>query len=244
MPANPDILLLGLGTAGARAAYYIYQRGGLPGLRIIAMDSGEEVGNVPATLTCVELPPPPRIPTPTARREANEAIDNVLEENLQNTRMLFIVTCLGGATGSYYTQEALDFAKRKDVPAVALAGLPHAFDSEECKFSAETSRNSLRSQHFQILDLDCAAFGHLFPDSGKEAAYSQAVRWIAETTLGYLKLFTLPKNSERQAAEQTRHTASLANLPRGIFTNTPATFFNGENLDLPTFWRNQNTSHH
>ena len=34
MPANPDILLLGLGTAGARAAYYIYQRGGLPGLLV------------------------------------------------------------------------------------------------------------------------------------------------------------------------------------------------------------------
>ena len=242
MTVSPDILLVGLGTAGARVAYYIYQRGGLPGLRILAMDSGEAAGQVPAALTCITLPPPPLLPTPTAKREANEAIDAILEEHLQNARLVVVVTCLGGATGSYYTQETLDFAKRKERPAIAFAGMPHATDSEECKFSAETSLNSLRSQHFQLIDLNCAELGSLFPDPSPDEAYSQTIRWIAETALGYLKLFTSPKNSSNSAAGQNRRTGSLANLPRGIFTNVPATFFNGENLDLPTYWRNQNHS--
>ena len=238
-----DILLLGIGTAGSRAAYYLYQRGGLPGLRIMAADSGDEVNEVPAALSCAHLPPPPKVPAGEAAREANDALNAILEAERKNAQMLFIVTCLGGATGAYYTQAALLYATLHNLPAAALVAMPHDFDSEECKWTAQSTLDTLRAQHFKVLSLECQAFGALFPDPSREAAYPQAVRWIAETTLGYLKLFTLQENARgsRGLAERQRSGGLAAeNLPRGIFSRVPATFYNGENLDLPAFWRSKN----
>ena len=120
---------------------------------------------------------------------------------------------------------------------------PHDFDSEECKWTAQSTLDTLRAQHFKVLSLDCQTFGALFPDASREAAYSQAVRWIAETTLGYLKLFSLQENSRSGAGkgptDKQRTRLGTDSLPRGIFTGVPATFYNGENLDLPTYWRIQ-----
>ncbi|MBR4125802.1 MAG: hypothetical protein IKR13_06325 [Victivallales bacterium] len=74
-----EILLLGIGTAGSRAAFYIYQRGGLPGLRILAADSGEEANEVPPSLKCAHLPLPPKVPAGEAAREANDVLNDILE---------------------------------------------------------------------------------------------------------------------------------------------------------------------
>ena len=240
-----DILLLGLGTAGTRAAYYIYQRGGLPGLRILTADSGDETDEVPPGLGSARLPLPPKVPAGEAAREANDALNAILENERQNAQMLFIVTCLGGSTGAYYTQAALLYATLHNLPAAALVAMPHAFDSEECKWTAKSTLDTLRAQHFNVLSLDCETFGALFPDSSQETAYPQAVRWIAESTLGYLKLFTLRERARRDnepTGGKPRSDQATENLPRGIFTGVPATFYNGENLDLPTYWRLQN--HH
>lgn len=237
-----DILLLGIGTAGSRTAYYIYQRGGLPGLRILAVDSGDAVQEIPSALASAQLPPPPKMPVGEAAREANESLNTIIDAHLRGARMLFIVTCLGGNTGAYYTQSALLYAKIHNLPAAALVAMPHEFDSDECKWTADSTLDTLRAQHFKVLSLDCQAFGHLFPDQDREAAYPQAVRWIAETTLGYLKLFTLGGNAQLGSVNagtpgRSRPNLPVDDMPRGIFTNVPATFFNGENLDLPTFWR-------
>ena len=242
MSNSGDILLLGIGTAGSRAAYYIYQRGALPGLRILAVDSGDAVREIPSALQSAQLPLPPKMPVGEAAREANEVLNSIIDAHLNDARMLFIVTCLGGNTGAYYTQTALDYAKTRGIPAAALVAMPYEFDSDECKWIANDALDTLRAQHFKVLSLDCQAFGAFFPDQEREAAYPQAVRWIAETTLGYLKLFTLGESSRQGnpnaiAAGHSMPNMALDDLSRGIFTNVPATFFNGENLDLPTFWR-------
>ncbi|MBR6471426.1 MAG: hypothetical protein IKS83_06485 [Victivallales bacterium] len=242
MNTSGELLLLGIGTAGSRAAYYIYQRGGLPGLRILAVDSGDAIQEIPAALPSAQLPLPPKVPVGEAAREANESLNAIIDAHLRGARMLFIVTCLGGNTGAYYTQAALLYAKLHNLPAAALVAMPHDFDNDECKWTADSALDTLRAQHFKVLSLDCQAFGHLFPDQSREAAYPQAVRWIAETTLGYLKLFTLQENPRGERpntafAGRSRPNVPMDDLPRGIFTNVPATFFNGENLDLPTFWR-------
>ncbi|MBR4125803.1 MAG: hypothetical protein IKR13_06330 [Victivallales bacterium] len=153
--------------------------------------------------------------------------------------MLFIVTCLGGATGAYYTQAALLYATLHNLPAAALVAMPHDFDSEDCKWTAQSTLDTLRAQHFKVLSLDCQTFGTFFPEASRESAYPQAVRWIAETTLGYLKIFTLQENirGDKGIAGKQRSGTSIENLPRGIFTVVPAIFYNGENLDLPTYWR-------
>ena len=238
-----DILLLGIGTAGSRAAYYIYQRGGLPGLRIMAADSGDEGTELTPIINCALLPLPPKVPAGEAARAANDALNGILEAERKNAQMLFIVTCLGGATGAYYTQAALLYATLHNLPAAALVAMPHDFDSEECKWTAQSTLDTLRAQHFKVLSLDCQTFGALFPDASREAAYSQAVRWIAETTLGYLKLFSLQENPRSGAGkgptDKQRTRLGTDSLPRGIFTGVPATFYNGENLDLPTYWRIQ-----
>lgn len=207
----------------------------------MAADSGDEINETPATLATAHLPLPPKVPAGEAAREANDALNAILEVERKNAQMLFIVTCLGGATGAYYTQAALLYATLHNLPAAALVAMPHDFDSEECKWTAQSTLDTLRAQHFKVLSLDCQTFGALFPDASREAAYPQAVRWIAETTLGYLKLFTLTENSRsgggKGLTDKQRTGLGTDNLPRGIFTGVPATFYNGENLDLPAYWR-------
>ncbi|MCQ2396276.1 MAG: hypothetical protein MJ106_01080 [Lentisphaeria bacterium] len=236
---NGEILILGIGTAGSRAAYYLYQRGELSCARIHAVDSDEGQLETLPTLHTILVPPPPSLPVGIAAEQAKQAFLAALEEPLADAKMLVVVTCLGGNTGDFYTQFALEAARSKEIPTFTFAALPHAFDSEEYRNCATQTLEILKAQHFFVITLDCAQFGQFFPDSSKENAYAQAVRWVAETTIGYMKLFAQPKiDTEKRAAMHSKSKVmNFDEMPRGIFAGTYPTIIDNQNLDIPTYLR-------
>lgn len=233
-----DILLLGIGTAGARTAYYLYQRGGLPTLRIAAVDSDPEQLAMLPSLHCQVVPPAPTLPVGSAGENARNALQGAMDKFLAQAKMMVVVTCLGGSTGDFYTQVAMDYARKKGIPSSAIVAMPHGFDSEEYKNGAAEVLDILRVQHFDVLPLNCASLGGLFPDETRENAYAQAVRWIAETAIGYLTLFTQPRSVSASSDEKIKSKAmKFDELPRGIFTGVYPTIVDHQNLDIPTYLR-------
>lgn len=240
MESPTENLVLGIGTAGSRAAYYLYQRGFLKNVRICAVDSdAEELSTLP-TLQRIQVPNPPTVPVGAQAEQACAILHDNLEKVLPQVQMVVVVVSLGGATGDFYTQAALQCAQAHGVPAVTFAALPHAFDSEDVRNSASRTLEVLRAQHFEVLALDCAKLGQFFPDGSQENAYIQAVRWIANTVIGYMTLFTRSHEENAPAvAEQPgrKKTVKFDEMPRGIFTSTYPTIVDQQNLDIPTFLR-------
>ena len=240
MDIPTENLVLGVGTAGSRAAYYLYQRGALKNVRIVAVDSDAEELSMLPTLQRIQVPAPPAVPVGAQAEQAREALKENLEKLLPQARMLVVVVSLGGATGEFYTQAALQCAQTANVPAVTFAALPHAFDSEELRNSAASTLEVFRAQHFDVLALDCAKFGAFFPDNTQENAYIQAVRWIANTVIGYMTLFTHPVEEGNPAPAEPsgrKKTMKFDEMPRGIFTGIYPTIVDQQNLDVPTFLR-------
>lgn len=236
MTEIPKILLVGIGTAGSRAAFYLYQRGALENGRILAVDSDPEQLQRLHTLDTLAVPPPPALPAGAQAARAREALETGLESRLQDCQMLMVVTCLGGKVCSFYAQVALGMARSRGIPAVAAAALPHAFDSTECQERASQTLEVLFAQHFHVLPLDCAQMGPLFPDPSRENAYEQAVRWIGETAIGYLALFLQPRVDARRRgdSEDRKRMMEFDELPRGIFASLRPAILNQQNLDVPT----------
>ncbi len=239
-PGKPSILLLGMGTAGSRAAFYLYQRGALEAQSILAVDSDGEQLEALRTLQCLPVPPPPALPAGTAAQHAREALEQGLAPRLEECQMLLVVTCLGGATGDFYTQAALLLARQRNLPAVTIAAMPHAFDSRELQEQAAQTLGVLQAQHFEVLTLNCSRLGQFFPDPRRENAYAQAVRWIAETAIGFLTLFTLPRVDAPGSPNSLDHPRAMdfEEMPRGIFAGLrPAIWEQQKNLDVPTYLR-------
>ena len=239
-PEKPSILLLGMGTAGARAAFYLYQRGALDAQSILAVDADAEQLASLRTLQCLPVPPPPALPAGTAAQNAREALEQGLSSRLAGCQMLLVVTCLGGATGDFYTQAVLLLAQQRGIPAVTIAALPHAFDSRELQERAAQTLGVLQAQHFEVLTLNCGRLGQFFPDVSRENAYAQAVRWIAETAIGFLTLFTLPRVDAPGSPNSLDHPKGMDfdEMPRGIFASLrPAIWDSRGNLDVPPYLR-------
>ena len=240
--AATRIALLGIGTAGARSAYYVYQRGGLPGMRLAAVDSDPDSLAMLPSLECIQVPPPPALPVGAAATAQREAFGAQLEEFTGNSQLLVVLTFLGGATSGFYAQAALQYGRAHELPALALAAMPHANDREEVRHQAEDMLATLRAEHFEVVTLDCARFGRFFPDAAPEKAYAQAVRWQTECALGYLKLFTLPRASAEETpgpsdGSSRRPALNFDDIPRGVFSKSYPTIIDGENLDVPTYLR-------
>ncbi len=238
---NPtEYLILGIGTAGARAAFYLYQRGFLKNIRLVAVDSdADELSTLP-TLQRIQVPFPPAVPVGAQAEQACAALNENLEKLLPQTKMVVVVVGLGGATGNFYTQAALQFAHSKDVPAVTFAALPHAFAMEDVQNSASQTLDILRAQHFDVLALDGVKFGRFFPDTHQEMAYIQTVRWLANTVIGYLTPLTSFQEENSPAAMESvgrRKTMEFDDLPLGIFAGTYHDNLEQQNLDIPTYLR-------
>jgi len=244
--APSEVLIIGAGSAGSRVAYYLMQRGGIPHARILAVDTehSEENSKQMPGLECVVVPPPPPLPVGAAAEQSCAALNAKLELLLPNARMMVVLAFSGGNTGIFYAQCALAAARRAGRPATAIVALPHASDGDECLQRSKGALEVLQSQGFACLPLDCAAWGGLFPDGAPEAAYLQAVRWVAETTIGYLKLFAEARTTGKgvanaRYASATSKTLAFDELPRGIFSALAPTIVAGRNLDVPTYLRQQ-----
>ena len=246
--APSEVLVVGAGSAGSRVAYYLMQRGGIPHARIIAVDTehSEESDRQMPGLERLVVPPAPAIPVGAAAEQSCASLNASLELLLPNARMMVVLAFSGGSTGIFYAQCALAAARRLGRPATAIVAMPHASDGKECLQRSRDALEVLHSQGFACLPLDCAAWGSLFPDNTPGAAYLQAVRWVAETTIGYLKLFTDARTfgcgrmaGSARYSDAAGKTLAFDELPRGIFSALPPTIVAGRNLDVPTFMRQQ-----
>ncbi|MBO7742434.1 MAG: hypothetical protein J6S21_07760 [Victivallales bacterium] len=236
MEKTADIIVVGIGTAGAKAAYYFFQRGRLSKEHIICFDSDPETAETTPTLKVIQIPKPPPLPVGLPADEARAAMEKELDANIGTPGIMVILTCLGGHTSSFYTQAALRYAGSRNIQAVALAAMPHSFDNEECKATASRLLAVLRSEHFHVLALACEELGPFFPIPGNDPkyAYQQAIRWLAETANGYLHIFCEPRTITGDANGEER---DLTLFPRGIFAGHEPTIFEGKELDPPTFLR-------
>ncbi|NLZ64609.1 MAG: hypothetical protein GX902_12465, partial [Lentisphaerae bacterium] len=110
--SETNMLLLGVGNAGGRAAYYVFQRGSLPGLRICALDSDPEPLKLLNGLNTILLPEPPediaadQSADPLAE-SAVQMLHQGLDAHFPTIQLLLVVTGLGGRTGYCYTLETL-----------------------------------------------------------------------------------------------------------------------------------------
>lgn len=238
---NPGkILVVGVGTAGANAAYYFYQRQGQlqaqGRLRFLSVDSvdEEQPQSPPSALGAVRVPPPPPMPVGARADQCREALANALFPHLAEVEVMVILTCLGGATGGFYTQAALQYAGKLNLPAVAFATTPHAFENAERLSHASSMVGMLQAEHFQLMVMDCAQFGGMLPLGEARDALEQGIIWLVESALGYLQQFVKPRQLNQSPApgEQGRSSASL-----GIFAGGSRPTFDGIVLDIPTFLR-------
>ena len=92
MDGMTDILVLGIGTAGARACYYLNQRQALGNAQIIGIDSDEEHLASLTPLETLPVPKPPALPAGAQATAACEALENGIANALGKTRMAAIVT--------------------------------------------------------------------------------------------------------------------------------------------------------
>lgn len=238
------ILMLGAGSAGARAAYYVYQRCGSAdeyrALRFMGMDTDRGVLDQFPMMDCRLLPPAPALPAGHSADAAREATAAILRD-FKSIDLLLVLSCLGGATTTFYCQEIMDYARRENIPVAAVVGMPHADDSEEIRHRAATTLSILQAQHFDVLPLDCAGKHALFPRREPGESRQQAIIWLGNTALGYARLFCeAVKSSGAGGAEEDGETAvpeEDANLPRGIFSCVKQTFHACIDLDVPTCLR-------
>jgi len=236
-----NMLLIGVGNAGGRAAYYVFQRGSLPGLRICAMDSDADALQQLSGLNTILLPE-------TVDAEAGEEVSHpvlhaALDAQFPTVHLLLVVTGLGGRAGCYYTLETLRYARSKKLACAAIVAMPHSFDSPELHARAETGLRQLREITPAVQLLPCQEFGELFLDKSREEAYPQAARWLAESSIGFLypfAKFKIPKRVSGKAGRKedpNQLTFIFSDQPRGIFTGGLPSNFYGQNLDIPTFQR-------
>jgi hypothetical protein len=239
-PGDNNMLLIGVGNAGGRAAYYVFQRGSLPGLRICAMDSDEEALQQLNGLNTIHLPLP--------SEDAGDAPDlsflhTALAAQFPTIDLLLVVTGLGGLTGCYYTLETLRYARLQKLACAAIVAMPHSFDTLELHARAETGLRQLREITPAVQLLPCQEFGPLFLDKSREEAYPQAARWLAESSIGFLYPFAKFKVAKRGAGKGARKDAGnqltfvFSDQPRGIFTGGLPSNYQGQNLDIPTYQR-------
>jgi cell division GTPase FtsZ len=236
-----NMLLVGVGNAGGRAAYYVFQRGSLPGLRICAMDSDEEALQRLSGLNTVKLPSPPE--SDDNPETDLSVLHAALEAQFPTIHLLLVLTGLGGRTGCYYTLETLRYARSKKLACAAIVAMPHSFDSPDLHTRAETGLRQLREITPAVQLLPCQEFGSLFLDKSREEAYPQAARWLAESSIGFLYPFAKFKTPKRVASKSNRKgdpnqlTFVFNDQPRGIFTGGLPSNYNGQNLDIPTYQR-------
>lgn len=246
--SETNMLLLGVGNAGGRAAYYVFQRGSLPGLRICALDSDPEPLKLLNGLNTILLPEPPediaadQSADPLAE-SAVQMLHQALDAHFPTIQLLLVVTGLGGRTGYCYTLETLRYAKQKSLACAAVVAMPHSFDTPAQHTRAEVGLQQLREITPAVQILPCAEFGHLFLHKARDEAYPQAARWLAESCLGFLHPFAKLKFSNRPPAKSGRKddpnqlTFIFSDQPRGIFTGGLPSNYYGQNFDLPTFQR-------
>jgi len=240
-----NMLLIGVGNAGGRAAYYVYQRGSLPGLRIGAMDSDEAALQQLSGLNTVLLPAPEEAPDETgdAADERHSVLYSALDAQFPTIHLLLVVTGLGGRAGCYYTLETLRYARSKKLACAAIVAMPHSFDSPELHSRAETGLRQLREITPAVQLLPCQEFGALFLDKTREEAYPQAARWLAESSIGFLYPFAKFPPPKRVSGKGARKEDPnqlqfvFSDQPRGIFTGGLPSNYYGQNFDIPTFQR-------
>jgi|LSQX01.2.fsa_nt_gb cell division GTPase FtsZ len=247
MPKMPDtspklennMLLIGVGKAGGKAAYYVLQRGGLPGLRICVMDSdAEALGHIQG-LNTILLPE-------NEEQNAEEKYKNLheaLEAQFPALQLLLVVCGLGGRTGCHYSLEILRHARRHNLACAAIVAMPHSFDALEMHSRASGALKELREITPAVQLLPCQEFGKLFVDKSQQEAYPQAARWLAETSLGFLHPFVDNSAPGRKEAKNkldeanNQLTFTFQDQPLGIFAGGLPSKYYGENLDLPSCQR-------
>jgi len=214
--SGSNMLLLGLGDVGGRAAVYALQRGSLPGLRIAALDTDCQALELIAGIAKQEMPPLCPVAAPVVEAADGEqpagATETVIETSMSmglsaegleklhgfldgqfpTIQAMVVVFGLGGETGAFYGMEALRYAKEKNVACGAVVNTPHQFEPSEHLAAAEKRLAELYTLTPAHVVLPCAAFMPVFGENGTEEAFSQGVRWLAECALGFLRPFALP----------------------------------------------------
>lgn len=224
-----DILLLGLGQTGCRAACYVHQRGGLPGVRLIAADLSEQMRELQAGFPTLILRPPD---ADGLCRDLQE----LLETQTASARAGLILAALGELDETLLQAVALAAAAQLPM-AVYLAVL-----STEPLTPAELELlRQLRQLHPAVQLLSCPDFAGLFADQSAEERQPQADRWLAENAMIFLRPFARPLSRPERSAASGNGQLDLmfASQPRGIFTGRPggAAVDDENNLDIPTYLR-------
>ena len=234
------MLLIGVGKAGGKAAYYVFQRGGLPGLRICVMDSDAEALRHMHGLNTILLPLPEK---EDSEEEQHRILHSALEAQFPSVQLVLVLCGLGGRTGCHYSLQILRHAQRHALACAAIVAMPHSFDAPELHSRAAEGLQELRQITPAVQLLPCQEFGKIFVDKSQQEAYPQAARWLAETCLGFLHPFVDYSSPERKSTkgklnkENNQLTFIFQDQPLGIFAGGLPSKYYGENLDQPSYQR-------
>lgn len=229
MNGEVDILLLGLGQTGCHAAYYVHQRGGLPGLHLVAADRSEHMHEHLAELHTMTLRQP-------GTDGVYSDLHDVLESQLTTARAVLILAALGDLDVALL--QAISFFASRNIPlAVYVAAL-----STQPLTAIETELlEQLRLQHPAVQLLSCADFAELFADQSEAERQPQTERWLAENAMIFLRPFAraLTRPERESASGPAQLDLMFASQPRGIFTGRQggSAIDDENNLDIPTYMR-------
>lgn len=246
---DKNVLVAGMGTSGCRAAQYILKLGAITGLHIAGFDSDSAALEQLIGINTVLLPEIKTANDSSSEDEEQEpeGVDSTLRDALDaqfpTIKLLLLIGGLGGKTSSHYLLQALNYAKEKKMPVATIVAMPHCFDKPNQHDRAAKTLQELQRVTEALQVLHCTELGILFQDQTKELAYQQAMRWLAESCLGFLRPFVKASQSKvntetsKTKEESTQLTLEFDDQPRGIFSGMEPTKYYGENLDVPTYQR-------
>ena len=222
MNAKSSMLLIGIGTAGARIARGVSRAYG-DDLRFTIADTDASSGEGGGDFTLLggdRLSGRGSGGDIVAARLATEDSVQSLDSRLEGVRLAVIATCLGGGTGGGATLETLRRLSSLGIPAIVFATTPFLFEGEDRQRNARGVMSMIEdaANATFFLPLDKLVSG----EDNMEAAMRRAIDTVAGGITLFWRLVEKPGYIKLDA-DRLRHLLSSAGRGRFAIVSTQGT---------------------
>ena len=219
MSANSSMLLIGIGTAGARIARGVSRAYG-EDLRFTIADTDASSGEGGGDFTLLggdRLSGRGSGGDIVAARLAAEDSVQSLDSRLEGVRLAVIATCLGGGTGGGATLETLRRLSSLGIPAIVFATTPFLFEGEDRQRNARGVMSMIEdaANATFFLPLDKLVAG----EDNMESAMRRAIDTVAGGITLFWRLVEKPGYIKLDA-DRLRHLLSSAGRGRFSIVST------------------------
>ncbi len=196
-PPSVPVTVVGLGGAGANILDSIALEG-LPGARLVALNTDARA--LQSSMLGVKLQLGHDLTRglgaggdPDLGAEAALASAADIREELQDQKLVFLCTGLGGGTGSGATPLVAKMAREAGAFVVVFAVMPFTFEGRRRLRQAEESLTALREHADALITFDNDRLGELvLPKKGIHEAFSAGDKVVSQSIRSLIQLVTQP----------------------------------------------------